>query len=230
MSDHAEGAPGPLGQTLRHLIGDELWARMLDEAFERPHPIGSTLLRQGEPGTHVLALRSGVAKVIRRERSGDLTLLAFRGPGEALGEVAVLDDGLRSASVEAISPCTVAVLGKAVFLRFVADHDLFPVLVRYALGKLRESDLARGGGDVVARLAAALVALADVSAGPEAPPGRRVEFALTRDELAQYLGVSRNTVTAGLSELGPLQVRTGRKHIVIDDLPALRLAAATLRG
>jgi CRP-like cAMP-binding protein len=79
---------------------------MLEQSFERRHPVGDTLLRQGEPGTHVLALRSGVVKVTRRERSGDLTLLAFRGPGELLGEVAVLDDAVRSASVEAISHCS----------------------------------------------------------------------------------------------------------------------------
>ncbi|MFJ4597530.1 Crp/Fnr family transcriptional regulator [Kitasatospora sp. NPDC088861] len=206
-------------------MGEATWKSMLAEAFERRHPIGATLLRQAEPGTHVLALLSGVAKVTRRERTGDVRLLAFRGPGELLGEVAVLDDGARSASVQAISDCTVSVLAKAAFLRFVTDRDLFPVMVRYAIGRLRESDLARGGGDIVARLAGALATLADVSADPAGPPGQRTELALTRDELAQHLGVSRNTVTAGLAELGSHQVHAGRKSIVIGDLSALRRVA-----
>jgi CRP/FNR family transcriptional regulator, cyclic AMP receptor protein len=228
MSDRIGGAPDPPLLTLRRLVGDALWTDILEQSFERRHPVGDTLLRQGEPGTHVLALRSGVVKVTRRERSGDLTLLAFRGPGELLGEVAVLDDAVRSASVEAISHCSVAVLSKTEFLRFVTDHDLFPVLVRYALGRLRESDRARGGGDVVARLAASLVSLADISGHSTIPPGRHLELALTRDELAQHLRVSRNTITACLSELEPLRVRTGRKRIFIDDLPALRQVAAVL--
>ncbi|MFF1787869.1 Crp/Fnr family transcriptional regulator [Kitasatospora sp. NPDC058243] len=210
-------------------MGEATWKSMLAEAFERRHPIGATLLRQAEPGTHVLALLSGVAKVTRRERTGDVRLLAFRGPGELLGEVAVLDDGVRSASVQAISDCTVAVLTKAAFLRFVTDRDLFPVMVRYAIGRLRESDLARSGGDIVARLAAALATLADVSADQAGPPGRRTELALTRDELAQHLGVSRNTVTAGLAELGSHQVHAGRKSIVIGDLFALRRVAGGAR-
>ncbi|MFB7667553.1 Crp/Fnr family transcriptional regulator [Kitasatospora sp. NPDC056138] len=229
MSDHTGGTLAPFGQTLRHLTGDVLWDGMLAAAYERRHPIGSTLLRQGEPGTHVLALRAGVAKVIRQERSGDLTLLAFRGPGELLGEVAVLDGGVRSASVQAISDCSVAVLSGAAFLRFVTDHHLFPVMVRYALGRLRESDLARGGRDVVARLSAALVNLAEVSAESPSPRHEHIELALTREELAQYLGVSRNTVTAGLAELGALRVQSGRKRIVIGDLSALRHAASMLR-
>ncbi|MFD4535534.1 Crp/Fnr family transcriptional regulator [Kitasatospora sp. NPDC058397] len=228
MNDHGRTAD-PLGQTLCRLMGEETWKSMLAEAFERRHPIGATLLRQAEPGTHVLALLSGVAKVTRRERTGDVRLLAFRGPGELLGEVAVLDDGVRSASVQAISDCTVAVLTKAAFLRFVTDRDLFPVMVRYAIGRLRESDLARSGGDIVVRLAAALAALADVSADPAGPPGRCTELALTRDELAQHLGVSRNTVTAGLAELGSHQVHAGRKSIVIGDLSALRRVAGGAR-
>ncbi|MFJ2193945.1 Crp/Fnr family transcriptional regulator [Kitasatospora sp. NPDC087861] len=229
MNDHGQ-PPDPLGQTLRRLMGDATWRSMLGEAFERRHPIGATLLRQEEPGTHVLALLRGVAKVTRRERDGDLRLLAFRGPGELLGEVAVLDGGVRSASVQAISDCTVAVLAKAAFLRFVTDRDLFPVMVRYAIGRLRESDLARSGGDVVVRLAAALVTLADVSADPAGPSGRPIELALTRDELAQYLGVSRNTVTSGLAELGSHQVHAGRKSIVIGDLAALGRVGAGVRG
>ncbi|MFJ9469418.1 Crp/Fnr family transcriptional regulator [Streptomyces caniferus] len=230
MNDRVGGAPDPSGRTLRRLVGDTVWTEMLEQSFGRRHPVGDTLLRQGEPGTHVLALRSGVAKVIRRERSGELTLLAFRGPGELLGEVAVLDDDVRSASVQAISQCSVAVLSKTEFLRFATDHDLFPVLVRYALGRLRESDRARGGGDSLARLAASLVNLADISGHSALSPGRRLEFALTRDELAQHLRVSRNTVTACLSELESLHVHTGRKRIFIDDLPALRQATAGLPG
>ncbi|MFE6780123.1 Crp/Fnr family transcriptional regulator [Streptomyces sp. NPDC057702] len=210
-------------------MGDAVWADMLGHSYARRHLIGTTLLRQGEPGSHVLMLGSGVAKVIRRERNGALTLLAFRGPGELLGEVAVLDDDTRSASVEATSDCSVGVLSKTEFLRLVTQHDLFPVLVRYALGRLRESDSARGGGDAVARLAVALVNLADISGHAAIPPGRRLEFALTRGELAQHLSVSRNTISACLTELAPFRVHAERKRIFIDDLPELRRASARHR-
>ncbi|WP_380281686.1 Crp/Fnr family transcriptional regulator [Kitasatospora purpeofusca] len=230
MSARAGGTPDPSDRTLRHLMGEARWSALLAGAHVRRHPIGDTLLHQGEPGTHVLALLGGVAKVVRREPDGDLTLLAFRGPGEVLGEVAVLDDGVRSASVQAIVDCSVAVVTRAAFLRFVADHGLYPVMVRYALGRLRESDVARGGGDVVARLAGALVVLAELSAdapggGAGGGSGPGVTLALTRDDLAQYLGVSRNTVTAGLAELEPLHVECGRRRIVVRDPAALRNAA-----
>ncbi|MFI8305457.1 Crp/Fnr family transcriptional regulator [Streptomyces sp. NPDC085927] len=203
MTERGTQEPTPSRRSLRDFTGEGVWADLLEHSFERRHPAGSVLLRQGEPGTHVLTVVTGVAKVIRQERNGDLSLLAFRGPGELLGEVAVLDDGVRSANAESISPCTVGVMRKAEFLAFVGRHGLFPVLVRYALTRLRESDEARGGGDVRTRLAAALVHLIDISGQPHSAQGTGgpVELALTRHELAQHLGTSRNTVTAALNDL-----------------------------
>lgn len=216
-STASEAADG----TLRGFVGEEVWAELLAHATRRRHASGTVLLRQGEPGTHVLAVVSGVVKVVRQERNGDLTLLAFRGPGEVLGEMAVLDEGGRSASVEALSRCDVAVVSKAAFLRFVEDQGLFPVLVRYALTRLRESDQARGSGDLPDRLAAALVRLADISGRSVVDEERPLVLALTRDELAQHLGVTRNTVTATLGELAG-HLRVSRKRIVIERLAALR--------
>ncbi|MFC8394846.1 Crp/Fnr family transcriptional regulator [Streptomyces sp. NPDC057238] len=218
----------PPRRSLRDFAGETVWAGLLEHSYERRHPAGSVLLRQGEPGTHVLAVVTGVAKVIRQERNGDLSLLAFRGPGELLGEVAVLDDGVRSANVESISQCVVGVMGKAEFLAFVSGRGLFPVLVKYALTRLRESDEARGGGDVRIRLAATLVHLIDISGHPHFAHGvgGSVELALTRHELAQHLGTSRNTITAALNDLAFCGVRAGRRRILIDDLPALRLVVS----
>lgn len=228
MTERKVPEPVPPRRSLRDFTGEKVWADLLEHSFERRHPAGSVLLRQGEPGTHVLAVVTGVAKVIRRERSGDLSLLAFRGPGELLGEVAVLDDGVRSANVESISPCAVGVMNKAEFLEFVSRHHLFPVLVRYALARLRESDEARGGGDIRVRLAATLVHLIDISAPSHSSygAGGPLELALTRHELAQHLGASRNTVTAALNGLAPCGVQAQRKRIFVKDVPALRLAAA----
>ncbi|MFF4586564.1 Crp/Fnr family transcriptional regulator [Streptomyces sp. NPDC001388] len=226
MTEREVQEPMPLRRSLRDFTGETVWADLLERSFERRHPAGSVLLRQGEPGTHVLAVVTGVAKVIRQERNGDLSLLAFRGPGELLGEVAVLDDGVRSANVESISQCVVGVMSKAEFLAFVSRHGLFPVLVKYALTRLRESDAARSGGDVRARLAATLVHLIDISGHPHSAQSVHgpVEFALTRNELAQHLRTSRNTVTAALNDLASCGVRLGRRRIIVDDLPALRLA------
>jgi Cyclic nucleotide-binding domain len=67
------------------------------------HPAGATLVRQGAPGGDVCLILDGV---IRVERNGEP--LAEYGPGAMLGERAHLEDGVRTASLVAVTPCKVA--------------------------------------------------------------------------------------------------------------------------
>jgi hypothetical protein len=67
------------------------------------HPAGATLVRQGAPGGDVYLILDGV---IRVERNGEP--LAEYGPGAMLGERALLEAGVRTASLVAVTPCKVA--------------------------------------------------------------------------------------------------------------------------
>jgi hypothetical protein len=66
-------------------------------------PAGATLVHQGQPGTDVYLILDGV---IRVERHGER--LAEYGPGALLGERAHLEEGLRTSTLVAVTPCRVA--------------------------------------------------------------------------------------------------------------------------
>ncbi|MGI5341302.1 Crp/Fnr family transcriptional regulator [Streptomyces sp. CA-181903] len=218
-----------LGITFTRLAGEPLWKRLLDEGRTRRHRAGETLLRQGDTGTHVLALVEGVVKVSRVERDGRIRVLAFRGAGDVVGEAAVLEESERRlASVSAIGDVTVVVVEGRRFRCFVERHDLSPVLTRHALTRLRQSDRARGGCCSRERVAQALLALAEAAYGGRTGPG--TYLSVTRAELAQYLGVSRNTVSAALRGIGDRVVGAERGGVVVHDLDALRAAAAVTEG
>jgi hypothetical protein len=72
--------------------------------FQR-FPAGAILTKQGEPGTEVFLVLDGV---IRVEHDGER--LAEYGPGALLGERAHLEDGARTSTLVAVTPCRVAIV------------------------------------------------------------------------------------------------------------------------
>ncbi|MBZ4016265.1 Crp/Fnr family transcriptional regulator [Streptomyces purpurogeneiscleroticus] len=155
------------------------------------------LLRQGDPGTHVLLLASGSALVTLTGANGEQTLLAVRGAGELLGELAVLDNQPRSASVIAAEECRVHVVAAEHFRPFVERHGLLAPLLRHSIARVREAETVRlelATAPVPARLASALGRLARASSAPDGTYTVR----LTQAELAQMVGSSRNAVGMAL--------------------------------
>ena len=83
----------------RELIGDKIAAE------RRSLEVGETLVEQGEPGADLYVLVDGVLAVIV---DGDE--VAEIGPGAVVGELASLEGGKRTATLEARTPCRVAVV------------------------------------------------------------------------------------------------------------------------
>jgi CRP/FNR family transcriptional regulator, cyclic AMP receptor protein len=68
-------------------------------ATEDSVPAGTTLMREGDFSNEVLAIETGTADVLQGDRT-----VATLGPGDIVGEMGVLERGLRNASVVATSP------------------------------------------------------------------------------------------------------------------------------
>lgn len=61
---------------------------------------GATLFREGEAATEAYLIRHGYVSISKMEE-GSPVELAMRGPGEIIGEMALIDDNPRSATVTA---------------------------------------------------------------------------------------------------------------------------------
>lgn len=212
------------------MLSDETWRELLGQGTTRTFRERSVMLRQGSAGTHLLALTDGLAKVLCREPGGVVTWLAFRGPGDLLGEVSVFNDSPRTAEVVSLTPCTAVVLEAERFRRFVERRGLVMDLMRQALSRLRESDAHRTELltlPLVVRLARALLRLAELSAPGAESDGVRLT-GLSQEEIAQAIGVTRNAAITGLQRLRASgAVETARRAIVIKDMKVLRDWATT---
>lgn len=207
------------------MLSDAAWDELRGQGVTRTFRERGVMLRQGSAGTHLLALTAGLAKVVRREPDGAVSWLAFRGPGDLLGEVSVFDGTPRTAEVVALTPCTAVVLEAERFLRFIEERGLIMDLMRQALSRLRESDTHRTELltlPLVVRLARVLLRLVELNvSGPELGDVRLT--GLSQEEIAQATGVTRNAVITGLQRLRESgAVQTARKVIIIKDMQALQ--------
>ncbi|MGA4846092.1 Crp/Fnr family transcriptional regulator [Streptomyces sp. G5(2025)] len=198
---------------LRALVPHKEWEGLVCYRAQT-YLAGRALLRQGEAATHVLVLVSGLVKVVRTDRDGRRRLLAFRGPGEILGEMALQCGAVRLAHVWAMSKCKASVVPAEEFQRFVREHRLALPLAVMASDRLREHTEAHDGA-VHERLAMALLRLVEVSGGEDS-------FSLTREDLAQHIDVGRRAVSQALKLLGPGRVKAGKSRIDVVSVEGLR--------
>ncbi|WP_205522181.1 Crp/Fnr family transcriptional regulator [Streptomyces sp. S1A1-7] len=210
------------------MLGEQLWVQLREVAPQRVRPARSVLLRQGDPGTHVILLASGSTLITLTGSSGERMLLAVRGEGELLGELAVLDSQPRTASVIAAEACHIHIIPATDFLAFVDKHDLLALLLRHAIARVREAEAVRlelATASVPARLASALSRLVGVAS----TTASELAVRLTQAELSQMIGASRNAVGAALKpwrEHGWLDTSSGG-GLLIHDITAIQSHART---
>lgn len=182
----------------RALLGEARWRELLARGVERTHRPGSWLLRQGDPGTTVLALVSGRVEVLGAEPGGGQLLITLRGPGDLLGEIAARSSGPRTATVRAIDRCTTRVLTAAAFNAFLDEHHGHGPLADHVVAKLSQAVPYQvrlvhfAPGRRIARLLLEVVSLAH-DGDPRVPFSQRA--------IADALGLARSTVALHLRRL-----------------------------
>jgi CRP-like cAMP-binding protein len=181
---------------------------------------GHRVLTEGAGDTQVELIRAGFCKVSLTTADGHTALIAVRGPGDPVGELAALSGASRSATVEASGPVTLVTLSGPAFQRFVAEDATAAAEVTRTLGeRLAWSNRRRADatlpGEV--RLARLLAELADIC-GHRTPKGIELMVPLTQTELAGMIGAGLPTVQRALAAFRrDGLVRTGYRHIVIAD-------------
>lgn len=99
---------------------------------------GSVLINEGEPGRQLFIVVSGKARVTRQGK-----VLASLGPGDFIGEMALLDHKPSSASVVAEEPMLLLVVGSREFKPLLSSvPDLAESLLQTLAARLRAADAA----------------------------------------------------------------------------------------
>jgi CRP/FNR family cyclic AMP-dependent transcriptional regulator len=197
------------------LFSDHELGTLFPAIQHRSYPRHSFMLRAGEKTDALYIILSGRAKVVIDDGDGREVTLTTIGPSEFFGEMSLVDEKPRSASVEALEPCEVLYISKPAFMACMKDNfDAAMLMLRNVIGRLREADRKIASlalMDVHGRVARLIMDVAkDVNGMWVVDTGS--------EEMARMVGASREMVSRVLKEMrdGGLIRRDKRKIIVLD--------------
>jgi CRP-like cAMP-binding protein len=99
---------------------------------------GEALFHQGDPGTSAFIIHEGRVKIVIHNEEGEEIVLNQCGPGEVIGEIALIDGNPRSAGVVALTPVIALEVRRDPFLRVLAQQPLLALdVMRNFAARLR---------------------------------------------------------------------------------------------
>ena len=109
-------------------------------------PTGFRLLQEGDTGDFLLLILTGKVAVLKQTESGIPIALSVAEPGVSLGEMSLIDGGLRSASCDAQVPTDFAVLNRASLNSILVQlprlgNKLLLVLLQLMSKRLRDTNV-----------------------------------------------------------------------------------------
>jgi CRP/FNR family transcriptional regulator, cyclic AMP receptor protein len=162
----------------------------------RRYARGQVIFTQGDPGNNLCIIEEGRVRIVVGSDEGKELVLRVLGPGDVLGELALLDGEPRSADAVAQEACQLLLLQRSDFLEFVEARPKVAMALLAALSRKVRLTTRQAQDvaflDVPARLARTVLEQAKADNGG-APVCR-----LTQSELAGMVGATRESVNKWL--------------------------------
>jgi len=203
-------------------LDDECLKPLTRVAMLRHIPRHTIVLNAGDHTDNIYFVLAGALKVQISDEEGREVILSMLGPGELFGEMGVLDDHPRSATVLAVESSEVVMIGKADFKQCLVENpDVSLFIMRNLTKRLRLADRnieSLALLDVYGRVARLLLEAAETIDGRKV-----VTHKLTKQDIAKMIGASREMVSRVMRDLvtqGLIQEHDGQ--LVLVDLAAFK--------
>lgn len=183
---------------------------------------GEFVYREGDAGDKLYIVYDGAVEVLKERPLGDHELLAVKRSGEAFGEMALLTDAARPASVRAVEDTRLLSVSRVDFDRLLGGEGIAVRLVRGLAGTLRAFDIRFGprasGGDGLRHFGRMVLDGLEPAEAPTAD-GFRIAGATVRDE-----GIGGGSLWDGFT------TEDGRTVLALMDVKGTGLPPAHLLG
>ncbi|MBW8904156.1 MAG: cyclic nucleotide-binding domain-containing protein [Betaproteobacteria bacterium] len=181
-------------------ISEEQLRMLTTMVTRRSASRNTTIMSSGDATDSLYIVLSGRLKVMMSDSEGKEVILAILGPGEFFGEMGLIDDEPRSASVVSIEPCELLSIAKRDFKRVISENsEMAMSVMRGLVRRLREADRKIGSLallDVYGRVARLLLDMAENVNGEKIVTKR-----LPKQDIAKMIGASREMVSRVMKDL-----------------------------
>jgi CRP-like cAMP-binding protein len=188
--------------------------------IERRFPKNATVVEEGLPGDYMYVIREGRAKVTKASEDGREKIMNFLEAGAFFGDMALLGDETRSASVKTLEESTLLALSRRDFIDLLRQSpDLALSVIEELANRLRETNeqarsLSFQGVEERTRNLFERIAREEEGGG-----NRLMTPSLTHQQIADMVGTSRETVTRAIKVLkssGWLS-QDGKRYVIPSD-------------
>lgn len=191
---------------------------------------GETIISMGEKSNQVTIVSEGRVKACRYTADGKEQILYIFAEGDFFGEQDILNEHNTPYQVEALTQVKLCRLSQQDFQNLLTEHPSIglQILKEFSsrLQRLEKIVQGSGGRSIDARVSLTLLELA-AKYGQKDEAGVLLSLPLSREGLANYMGIARETASRKLSQLendGIIE-SLGHKAIWIRDPQALERIA-----
>jgi len=207
---------------------DGLGTRELSEVADALNlarvPAHTNLMAMEQPGNRVYIIISGTVKVFVDHVDGTEVILALLGPGDVVGEMSLVDNLTRSASVSTLESSTLVWMDRASFWRELqAIPQMMANMVAMLSRRLRLANTrlrANATLDVESRIALQILALAQEFGEADEDGMIRIPVRLSQNDLAALVSASRvrvNQVMVEYKRRGLIDVDRNLRITLLDE-------------
>ncbi|MEF9952779.1 MAG: Crp/Fnr family transcriptional regulator [Clostridium sp.] len=183
---------------------------------------GNTIFSEGDTGRTLYLVSEGKVKLYKYTSDGREQILHILSEGDFFGELNLLKESQYGFYAKAIEDCRLCTLGKEEFRDIIASNPKIGIKILEVMGDrlTRLESLAQNLAtkDVDSRFAYLLTELAD-KYGIKEGTSTVISLTLSREDMASYIGVARETISRKLKKFQEEGLITleGKRRIIINN-------------
>lgn len=196
-------------------LSRETLAAIADGMRAEAYTAGQTIFSRNEPGANLYLVTSGRVRISVASSEGRELTFRFVAAGEVMGEIAAIDQGVRTADAMAVTSVSAQVLSAGQLSRLMDAHpEMARSALQFVCARLRDTSTQLEEialYPIERRVARFLVSALMIKGSDMAATNVPIDLRMTQSELALLLGASRpkvNVALAALAQAGAI-TRTG---------------------